>query len=93
MHLRRASLVLMTAAVLCVSGLVSVAAASPAGVTAATPAELTAICEDLFAGVYQTPSSEPGDTLPGWGAWVRFTNARVVNGDVIVRSVAPGPRA
>jgi len=49
MHLRRASLVLMTAAVLCVSGLVSVATASPAGVTAATPAELTAICEDLFA--------------------------------------------
>ena len=27
--------------------------------TAATPAELTAICEDLFAGVYETPSSEP----------------------------------
>jgi subtilisin family serine protease len=59
MHLRRASLVLLTAAVLCLSGLVSVAAASPAGVTAATPAELTAICQDLFAGVYETPSSEP----------------------------------
>ena len=25
----------------------------------ATPAELTTICEDLFAGVYETPSSEP----------------------------------
>ena len=59
MHLRRALLVLMTAAVLCLSGLASMAAASPAGVTAATPAELTAICEDLFAGVYETPSSEP----------------------------------
>jgi subtilisin family serine protease len=59
MHLRRASLVLVTAAVLCLSGLVSGASASPAGVTAASPAELTAICEDLFAGVYETPSSEP----------------------------------
>jgi subtilisin family serine protease len=28
-------------------------------VTAATPAELTAICEDLLAGVYEPPSSEP----------------------------------
>jgi lantibiotic leader peptide-processing serine protease len=48
--------VLLTAAVLCRSGLVSVAAASPSGVNAATPPELTAICEDLFAG---TPTSAP----------------------------------
>jgi hypothetical protein len=27
-----------------------------------------------------------GDTLPGWGSWVRFENVRVLNGDVVVRS-------
>src|SRR5829696_7807789 len=59
MRLRRASLALLTAVGLSLSGLVSVAAASPSGVTAATPPELTAICEDLFAGVYEAPSSEP----------------------------------
>src|SRR5215218_10718819 len=88
MHLRRASLVLMTAAVLCVSGLVSVATASPAGVTAATPAELTTICEDLFAGVYETPSSEPLAVCQ-WdmalidanaSAWSRATGAGVTIG-------------
>jgi translocation and assembly module TamB len=30
--------------------------------------------------------SAPGDTLPGWGSWVKFTNATVVDGDMIVRS-------
>src|SRR5215217_937321 len=59
MRLRRASLALLTAVELSLSGLVSVAAASPSGVSAATPPELTAICEDLFGGVYETPSSEP----------------------------------
>ena len=59
MRLRRASLALLMAVGLSLSGLVSVAAASPSGVSAATPPELTAICEDLFAGVYETPSSEP----------------------------------
>jgi subtilisin family serine protease len=58
MHLRRLSLALATATVLCLS-VVPAASASPAGVSAASPAELTAICEDLFAGVYETPSSEP----------------------------------
>ena len=35
------------------------------------------------------PQSEPTgpvDTLPGWGAWVRFTNATVIGGDIVVRS-------
>jgi lantibiotic leader peptide-processing serine protease len=58
MHLRRVLLALVTATVLCLS-VVPAASASPAGVSAASPAELTAICEDLFAGVYETPSSEP----------------------------------
>jgi translocation and assembly module TamB len=34
----------------------------------------------------QTKPTGPVDTLPGWGAWVRFTNARVIGGDVVVRS-------
>src|SRR5215217_5242453 len=58
MRLRRVLLGLVTAIVLCLS-VVPAASASPAGVSAASPAELTAICEDLFAGVYATPSSEP----------------------------------
>ncbi len=28
----------------------------------------------------------PVDTLPSWGDWVRFTNARLVDGNVVVRS-------
>jgi subtilisin family serine protease len=50
---------IMTAAAVCVLGQVSGAAASPSRVNAATPAELTGICEDLFAGVYARPSTEP----------------------------------
>lgn len=34
----------------------------------------------------QTTPAGPVDTLPGWGAWVRFTNATVVDGDIVVRS-------
>ena len=98
MHLRRALLVLMTAAVLCLSGLASMAAASPAGVTAATPAELTAICEDLFAGVYETPSSEPLAVCQ-WdmalidanaSAWSRATGAGVTIG-ILDSGVDPTP--
>lgn len=35
------------------------------------------------------PSSPPtpGDTIPGWGAWVRLTNVTVVNGHVTGKSV------
>ena len=58
MNLRRVLLMVVSATMLCLSVVLS-AAASPSGVTAASPAELTAICEDLFAGVYETPSSEP----------------------------------
>ena len=58
MHLPRVFLALVTAVVV---SLAVTAAASPTstGVTAATPAELTGICGDLFAGVFETPSSEP----------------------------------
>jgi subtilisin family serine protease len=57
-HLPRVFLALVTAVVV---SLAVTAAASPTstGVTAATPAELTGICGDLFAGVFETPSSEP----------------------------------
>ena len=34
----------------------------------------------------QSKPTGPVDTLPGWGAWVRFTNARVIGGDIVVRS-------
>lgn len=34
----------------------------------------------------QEKPSGPVDTLPGWGAWVKFTNVTVLNGDVMVRS-------
>lgn len=34
----------------------------------------------------QTKPTGPVDTLPGWGAWVRFTNVTVVDGNVVVRS-------
>ena len=34
----------------------------------------------------QSTPTGPVDTLPGWGAWVRFTNATVIDGDVVVRS-------
>ena len=33
-----------------------------------------------------TPSAGPADTLPGWGSWVRFHNARIVDGDITVGS-------
>jgi translocation and assembly module TamB len=29
----------------------------------------------------------PGDTVPGFGSWIRFDNARVVDGHLVVRSV------
>jgi translocation and assembly module TamB len=32
-----------------------------------------------------TPKT-PGDTLPGWGSWVKLTNVTVINGFVTVRS-------
>jgi len=34
----------------------------------------------------QTKPTGPVDTLPGWGSWIRFTNATVISGDVVVRS-------
>ena len=34
----------------------------------------------------QSPSTGPVDTLPAWGDWVRFTNATVIGGDIVVRS-------
>lgn len=34
----------------------------------------------------QNKPTGPVDTLPGWGAWVKFTNVTVLNGDVVVRS-------
>ena len=34
----------------------------------------------------QSKPTGPVDTLPGWGAWVRFTNATVIGGDIVVRS-------
>jgi translocation and assembly module TamB len=34
----------------------------------------------------QTKPSGPVDTMPGWGSWVKFTNATVIDGDVVVRS-------
>jgi subtilisin family serine protease len=58
MNVRRAVLALISTATLCLAGQAS-AAAAPTGVTAATPGELLAICEDLFGDVYDTPSTEP----------------------------------
>jgi subtilisin family serine protease len=58
MRLRRVLVGLVTATALCLS-VVPAASTSPARVSAASPAELTAICEDLFAGVFEAPSSEP----------------------------------
>jgi translocation and assembly module TamB len=34
----------------------------------------------------QSKPTAPVDTTPGWGAWVKFTNATVIGGDVVVRS-------
>jgi subtilisin family serine protease len=59
MNLRRTGLVIVAVAALSVFGQAPGSFASPASVDAATPAEVTAICEDLFGGVYDTPSSEP----------------------------------
>ncbi len=59
MNLRRTGLVIVAVAALSVFGQAPGSFASPAAVDAATPAEVTAICEDLFGGVYDTPSSEP----------------------------------
>ncbi|TDO45951.1 subtilase family protein [Kribbella sp. VKM Ac-2527] len=56
MNVRRAVIAVFAAATLCLAGLVPTASAK---VSAATPAELTAICADLFGGVYDTPSAEP----------------------------------
>ena len=64
MRLRRGLLALVTATVLCLS-VVPAASASPAGVTAASPAELTAICEDLFAGVYETRAANRWPSASG----------------------------
>jgi translocation and assembly module TamB len=39
-----------------------------------------------------SPPHAPGDTLPGWGSWVKLTNVTVLNGNVTVRSPwAPRP--
>jgi len=58
MHLRQ---VLMAFVIATVLGLAAVppASSSPAAVRAASPGALTAICEGLFGGVFETPSSEP----------------------------------
>ncbi len=34
----------------------------------------------------QTKPTAPVDTTPGWGSWIKFTNTRVFDGDVMVRS-------
>ena len=34
----------------------------------------------------QSAPTGPVDTLPGWGSWVKFTNATVMNGDLVLRS-------
>ena len=34
----------------------------------------------------QTKPTAPVDTTPGWGSWIKFTNATVLDGDVTVRS-------
>ena len=59
MNIRRAAGAIVAAVTLCVAGQVPWASASSTSVTAATPGEVTAICQDLFGGVYATPSSEP----------------------------------
>jgi len=56
MNIRRTALVIFSAATLCFAGQAPMASAK---VTAATPGELTAICDDLFGGVFDTPSAEP----------------------------------
>jgi translocation and assembly module TamB len=33
-----------------------------------------------------TTPTTPRDTTPGWGSWIRFSNARVVDGHITVRS-------
>ena len=55
MNLRRTGLVIVAVAALSVFGQAPGSFASPVVVDAATPAEVTAICEDLFGGVYDTP--------------------------------------
>lgn len=59
MNLRRTGLVIVAVAALSVFGQGPGSFAAPAAVDAATPAEVTAICEDVFGDVYETPSSEP----------------------------------
>ena len=34
----------------------------------------------------QTKPTGPVDTMPGWGSWVKFNNATLIDGDVVVRS-------
>jgi lantibiotic leader peptide-processing serine protease len=58
MNLRQVGTALISAVALVLSGQ-AMASAKPAGVQAATPEQLVAICADLFAGVYDTPSTEP----------------------------------
>jgi lantibiotic leader peptide-processing serine protease len=58
MNVRRVGTAVVSAVALAVVGQAS-ASAAPAGVQAATPAEVVAICEDLFGNVYGTPNSEP----------------------------------
>src|SRR5215216_134712 len=59
MNLRRTGLVIVAVAALSVFGQGPGSFAAPAAVDVATPAEVTAICEDVFGDVYETPSSEP----------------------------------
>ena len=59
MKTHRAVLVIAVVTALSVFGQPPGSSAAPATVAAATPAEVTAICADLFSGVYDVPSSEP----------------------------------
>jgi len=59
MKTHRTVLVIAVVTALSVFGQPPGSSAAPATVAAATPAEVTAICEDLFSGVYDVPSSEP----------------------------------
>jgi lantibiotic leader peptide-processing serine protease len=58
MRLPRVLLVLAAATVLCLA-VVPAASSSAERVTAASTADVTTICDDLFGGVFETPSSEP----------------------------------
>ena len=59
MKTHRTVLVFAVVTALSVFGQPPGSSAAPATVAAAIPAEVTAICADLFSGVYDVPSSEP----------------------------------